>query len=166
MAKDNKKNADAKNAQAKKNTSKSGGKKPGPVQEKKLNPVQKLFEYFQGVVAELKRVTWPSREKVIYLVGVVVVTLLFFASFTAVIDWASSEGIVALNSITHDPPPPGTGTEVPVQIDTAELEALLGDGAGTEGVVEDDATEVVVGGDEANGDAPTDDNATDGDATE
>jgi len=159
MAKDNKKKAEAKDAQVKKSSSKGGGKKSGPVQEKKLNPIQKLFEYFQGVVAELKRVTWPSREKVIYLVGVVVVTLLFFASFTATIDWLSSEGVVALNSITHDAPANGAGgAEVPVQIDSAELEALLGDG--TEGVVEDGSTEIVIGGDDANTDVP------EGDATE
>jgi len=99
----------AKNAakQDKGKQDKKGGQKPGKNTGKsteKRNVFRWFIDYLIGVRAELKRVVWPTRQKVIYLVGVVVVTLVFFAIFTAIIDYASSEAVVALDSITHDGP--------------------------------------------------------------
>jgi len=141
MSKDKKKNDAAKKSESKKqdNKAKSGAKntkKGGPVQsETKKNPISWLFEYLAGVRQELKRVTWPTREKVIYLVGVVVVTLVFFASYTAIVDWGSSEGVVALNRLAHDGP--AAGGEVPVEIDFGDFDLEnVGDTEGTEGIVD------------------------------
>jgi len=106
--------------------------KSGPVTEKKPNIFAKLVTYLTEVRAELKRVTWPTREKVIYLVGVVAVTLVFFATFTALVDWGASEGVVGLNSLVHDAP---EGGPVPVEVD---WDGIIGDGDGAvvdEGVV-------------------------------
>ena len=142
MAKDKNKKSAAKKAQPKKHDSKAkvSHKKGGHVVVEKKNIFGKLWEYLVGVRAELKRVTWPTREKVIYLVGVVVVTLLFFAAFTATIDWLSSEGIVGLNSLTHDGP--ALTNEVPVEVDLGDLN--LGGAEGTETVIEPDADGVVI----------------------
>jgi len=151
MAKDKKKNDTAKKTAPKKDQSKKqnikagkdadkkadkGAKKGGPVTEKKPNIFSKLFTYLVEVRAELKRVTWPTREKVVYLVGVVVVTLLFFAVFTATVDWGSSEGIIALNNLTETEREP-INNEIPVEIDLDSLG--LGEGDATEeGIVTGD----------------------------
>jgi len=144
MAKDNKKKNDAaKKAPPKKQDAKAAKsadkntKKSGPITEEKSNIFMKLVQYLIDVRAELKRVTWPAREKVIYLVGVVVVTLLFFATYTALVDWGSSEGVVALNNLTHDGSTATGGAEVPVEIDWGDLD--LDGGVVEEGVIDSDS---------------------------
>lgn len=149
MAKDKKKNDTTKKAAAQKGQSKKqdaklakakdgkkadkGSKKSGPVSEKKPNIFARLFTYLVEVRAELKRVTWPTREKVVYLVGVVVVTLLFFAVFTALVDWGSSEGVVALNSLTETERAP-INNEIPVEIDLGDIDFGEGGVVGEESV--------------------------------
>ncbi len=49
-------------------------------------PKKKRFQFFRDVRAEMKRVTWPTRLDVLRWSGVVVVALLFFGIFTAVLD--------------------------------------------------------------------------------
>ena len=70
----------------------------GP-QKKSL--IEKIGDYFTGVVAELKRVVWPSRQEVINSTIVVIVALIFFGIFTFVIDWISTGGIEALMRLTY-----------------------------------------------------------------
>ncbi len=53
-------------------------------EEKK--PKKKRFQFFRDVKAEMKRVTWPSRTDVLRWSGVVVVALLFFGIFVALLD--------------------------------------------------------------------------------
>lgn len=47
---------------------------------------KKHFQFLRDVKAEMKRVTWPSRTDVIRWSGVVVVALLFFGVFVALLD--------------------------------------------------------------------------------
>ncbi len=47
---------------------------------------KKRFQFFHDVKAEMKRVTWPTRNDVFRWTGVVVVALLFFGVFVAVLD--------------------------------------------------------------------------------
>lgn len=47
---------------------------------------KKRFQFLKDVKAEMKRVTWPSRTDVIRWSGVVVVALLFFGVFVALLD--------------------------------------------------------------------------------
>ena len=70
--------------------------KAAPKSNKKPNPIVRLFQYFKDVRVELKRVTWPTRKEVLNFCVVVVVTLVFFALFTTVIDMASTEAITFL----------------------------------------------------------------------
>ena len=44
------------------------------------------FQFFRDVKSEMKRVTWPSRTDVLQWSGVVVVALIFFGVFVAVLD--------------------------------------------------------------------------------
>ena len=54
-----------------------------PAKKKKRG---KILQFFFDVKSEMKRVTWPSRQDVLRWSGVVVVALLFFGIFTAVLD--------------------------------------------------------------------------------
>lgn len=47
---------------------------------------KKRFQFLRDVKAEMKRVTWPTRSDVFRWTGVVVVALLFFGVFVAVLD--------------------------------------------------------------------------------
>ena len=47
---------------------------------------KKRFQFLSDVRAEMKRVTWPTRTDVIRWSGVVVVALLFFGVFVALLD--------------------------------------------------------------------------------
>ena len=56
--------------------------------EKKADskPKKKRFKFFHDVKGELKRVTWPTRTDVLRWTGVVVVALIFFGVFVALLD--------------------------------------------------------------------------------
>lgn len=47
---------------------------------------KKRFQFLRDVKAEMKRVTWPTRVDVLRWSGVVIVALLFFGIFVAVLD--------------------------------------------------------------------------------
>ncbi len=55
-------------------------------EKKASKPKKQRFKFFHEVRAELRRVTWPSRTDVIRWTGVVVVALLFFGVFVALLD--------------------------------------------------------------------------------
>ena len=73
-----KESADNKAASTAKSSTKAVAKKP-----KKHN---RLVQFFIDVKAEMKRVTWPTRTDVLRWTGVVIVALLFFGIFVAVLD--------------------------------------------------------------------------------
>ncbi len=53
--------------------------------EKKVEKKQR-FTFLKGVRAELKRVTWPTKQDVLRWSVVVVVALVFFGAYVAVLD--------------------------------------------------------------------------------
>ena len=55
-------------------------------EKKESKPKKQRFKFFHDVRGELRRVTWPSRTDVIRWTGVVVVALLFFGVFVALLD--------------------------------------------------------------------------------
>ena len=65
-------------------------------EEKK--PKKKRFKFFREVRAEMKRVIWPSRTDVLRWSGVVVVALLFFGVFVALLDNAIITPLLVLVS--------------------------------------------------------------------
>lgn len=65
-------------------------------EEKK--PKKKRFKFFREVRAEMKRVTWPTRTDVLRWSGVVVVALLFFGVFVALLDNAIITPLLVLVS--------------------------------------------------------------------
>ena len=65
-------------------SSDSSSKKITPKKEEK--PKKKRFQFLRDVRGEMKRVTWPTRTDVLQWTGVVVVALVFFGVFVAVLD--------------------------------------------------------------------------------
>ncbi|MCL2491275.1 MAG: preprotein translocase subunit SecE [Coriobacteriia bacterium] len=53
----------------------------------------RLQEYLKGVMAELHRVVWPSRQEVLNSTIIVLVTLIFFSIFAFIIDWLATGGM-------------------------------------------------------------------------
>lgn len=69
------------------NNSKAAAKAQPAKQEKKAaKPKKKRFKFLREVKAELKRVTWPTKQEVLRWTGVVIAALLFFGVFVAVLD--------------------------------------------------------------------------------
>lgn len=61
--------------------------KPGrAAKADKPNVFGRLGQYLRDVRSEMKRVVWPERPEVINSSVVVIVTLLFFAAFTFIVD--------------------------------------------------------------------------------
>lgn len=69
-----------------------------PAKKADEKPKKKRFQFFRDVKAEMKRVTWPTRTDVIRWSGVVVVALLFFGIFVAVLDNAIITPLLVLIS--------------------------------------------------------------------
>lgn len=55
-------------------------------EKKPEKPKKKRFQFFKDVKAEMKRVTWPTRQDVLRWSVVVVAALLFFGVYIAVLD--------------------------------------------------------------------------------
>ena len=53
----------------------------------------KIIGFFQDIVKEMKKVTWPKREELKESTLVVLVTSLIFAAFVFAIDKIISEGL-------------------------------------------------------------------------
>jgi preprotein translocase subunit SecE len=73
------------------------GKAPAPA---KPGFFARLGSYFRDVRSEMKRVVWPNRPEVINSSVVVIITLIFFATFIALTDVVVQRLITALGSIT------------------------------------------------------------------
>jgi preprotein translocase subunit SecE len=81
-------------------TPKSSDSKPVSKQADKKESKPKKAGFLKEVRAELKRVTWPSRQDVIRWSGVVVVALIFFSVFVFVLDnWVVTPLLLAISSL-------------------------------------------------------------------
>ena len=59
----------------------------------------RLGNYFRDVRSETKRVVWPTRPEVLNSSVVVIVTLIFFATFIALTDLVVQQIVTGLGSI-------------------------------------------------------------------
>ena len=69
-----------------------------PAKKAEEKPKKKRFQFLRDVKAEMKRVTWPTRTDVLRWSGVVVVALLFFGVFVAILDNAIITPLLVLIS--------------------------------------------------------------------
>jgi preprotein translocase subunit SecE len=69
--------------------------------EEKQNWIQSTRDYTDGLKAEMRKVTWPSRKQVESTTAVVIVSVFAFAAYFEVVDTALSAGIKGiLNSFS------------------------------------------------------------------
>lgn len=70
------------------------------IKQEEAKPKKRRFQFFFDVRAEMRRVTWPSRQDVIQWTGVVIVALLFFGVFTLILDdWIVTPLLFAISSL-------------------------------------------------------------------
>ena len=69
-----------------------------PAKKAEEKPKKKRFQFLRDVKAAMKRVTWPTRTDVLRWSGVVVVALLFFGIFVAILDNAIITPLLVLIS--------------------------------------------------------------------
>lgn len=68
--------------------------------QEEAKPKKRRFQFLFDVRAEMRRVTWPSRQDVIQWTGVVIVALLFFGIYTLVLDdWIVTPLLFAISSL-------------------------------------------------------------------
>ena len=77
---------DSKAALAKKKETKPEAKQQATAVKKADKPKKTRFQFLKDVRAEMKRVTWPTRQDVTRWTGVVVGALIFFGVYVAVLD--------------------------------------------------------------------------------
>ena len=56
-------------------------------------PRASLAEYFRGVWEELKKVSWPTRDELLRMTGIVVATVILFAAVIGGADYLLSLGV-------------------------------------------------------------------------
>lgn len=70
------------------------------IKQEEAKPKKRRFQFFFDVRAEMRRVTWPSRQDVAQWTGVVIVALLFFGIFTLILDdWIVTPLLFAISSL-------------------------------------------------------------------
>ena len=68
--------------------------------QEEAKPKKRRFQFFFDVRAEMRRVTWPSRQDVIQWTGVVIVALIFFGIYTLILDdWIVTPLLFAISSL-------------------------------------------------------------------
>ncbi len=68
------------------------------VRERRGNPVSRLLRavavYYRQVVAELRKVIWPTRRELVTYTAVVLVFVLFMVAIVSLFDFASSQAVL------------------------------------------------------------------------
>jgi len=59
----------------------------------------RITRYFKEVRAEIRKVTWPSRQEVLRLSTIVVIVMVVMSAFMAIIDYAFSRLMQAIISL-------------------------------------------------------------------
>lgn len=103
--------AEVKRAEKKAEAAKS--EKKAVKKEEKKAPKKQRFQFLRDVKAELKRVTWPSKQDVIQWSGVVIAALLFFGIFVAILDnLIVTPALVGVSSIEIEGVTPQSEAEI------------------------------------------------------
>lgn len=67
----------------------------GELEVKKTNWLESTRSYFNDVRSEMKRVTWPNREKVQATTLVVIISVFIFAAYFKIVDTVLQKTVVA-----------------------------------------------------------------------
>ncbi|MBQ2663761.1 MAG: preprotein translocase subunit SecE [Clostridia bacterium] len=66
---------------------------------RKLTFGERIKKFFKDTKAELKKVTWPTKEQLIHNTGVIIVFILIITAILSVLDFAFGRMFFALSSI-------------------------------------------------------------------
>jgi preprotein translocase subunit SecE len=67
----------------------------GELDKKQQNWIESTRSYLGDIRSEMKRVTWPSRERVQSTTAVVIVSVFIFAAYFKIVDTVLEKTIVA-----------------------------------------------------------------------
>ena len=67
--------------------------------EKMKDWPREVKEYIEGLRAEMRRVTWPSKKQVQATTAVVIITVFAFAAFFAVVDAILARAIAGVQAV-------------------------------------------------------------------
>lgn len=56
----------------------------------------KLANWFRGVKSELKKIIWPTPDKITKDTGIVIITVVIVAAFLSIVNWVFHFGIEKL----------------------------------------------------------------------
>lgn len=60
---------------------------------------EKVKKFFRDTKAELKKVTWPTKEQLIHNTGVIIVFILIITAILSILDFAFGRMFLGLSSI-------------------------------------------------------------------
>jgi preprotein translocase subunit SecE len=66
------------------------------VRERRGNPFARLLRFFREVVAELRKVIWPTRKELITYTAVVLVFVTVMVAIVALLDLAFAKSVLAV----------------------------------------------------------------------
>lgn len=78
---------DAESAETTSKKARKGGKRG------KKGPVARLALFYRQIIAELRKVVWPSRHDLITYTTVVIVFVVVIIALVTVIDWGFNKGV-------------------------------------------------------------------------
>jgi preprotein translocase subunit SecE len=63
-------------------------------QPRRGNPVSRLLTFYRQVVAELRKVIWPTRRELVTYTAVVLVFVVFMVALVSIYDFAAAQGVL------------------------------------------------------------------------
>ncbi|MCW2598771.1 MAG: secE [Frankiales bacterium] len=72
------------------------GDVPAAKKERRPGPISRTTTYVRQVVAELRKVVWPTRKELVTYTTVVLVFVVLMVSIVSVFDFAFTQGVLAV----------------------------------------------------------------------
>ena len=66
----------------------------GGVERRSRNPLRRLLTFYRQVVAELRKVIWPTRRELLTYTSVVLVFVVFMVAIVSLFDFVFSQGVL------------------------------------------------------------------------
>ncbi len=70
------------------------GGAPGGTKEGRRNPFRAVLTYYRQVVAELRKVIWPTRRELVTYTAVVLVFVVFMVAIVSLFDFGASQAVL------------------------------------------------------------------------
>jgi preprotein translocase subunit SecE len=73
-----------------------GDVRAAPQKERRQGPISRVITYIRQVVAELRKVIWPTRKELLTYTTVVLVFVVVMVSIVSLFDFAFTQGVLAV----------------------------------------------------------------------